>query len=270
MKVLLWLSIIYAGYCLALFLLQRALIFPRYVIPKVSNDDIDFSSIEKISLPMRFGRVEAWYLPPAGFSRRSPHSVVVFGHGNAELVDFNVQALQPFTLLGIGVLLVEFPGYGRSKGAPSEKSISETFIAAYDCLTRRPEIDRKRVIFYGRSMGGGAVCALLRHRPAAALILMSTFTSVRSFAKRYLAPPILVRDPFDNLAVVRQYRGPILIFHGRQDEVIPFRHGEILAKAAHNGRFISYDCGHNDCPPDPAAFWREMKDFLASNKLLDS
>ncbi|MEJ2097952.1 MAG: alpha/beta hydrolase [Deltaproteobacteria bacterium] len=268
MKALLWIVIIYAGYGLALFLLQRAVIFPRYVIPKVDNAGIDFSSIEKMWLPLQFGKVEAWYLPPAECSGRTPYPVVIYGHGNAELIDFNVQDLLPFTDMGLGVLLVEFPGYGRSGGTPSQKSIRETFVAAYDTIARRPEIDGHRIIFYGRSMGGGAVCALLKERRAAALILMSTFTSIRSFAKRYLIPAILVRDPFDNLAALRHYRGPVLLFHGRQDQIVPFRHGETLSQAAPNARFIPYDCGHNDCPPDPASFWKAIQDFLVSNNLL--
>jgi fermentation-respiration switch protein FrsA (DUF1100 family) len=264
MKILLWVFILYAAYCLILFLMQRSMIFPRYMIPQIDTEADKTPLLEKIQLPMHFGTVEAWYLPPAGTHDSSPRPVVIFAHGNAELIDFCVQELMPFTQLGIGVLLVEFPGYGRSEGRPSQKTITETFTAAYDTITRRADIDANGVILYGRSIGGGAVCALLKERPAAAVILMSTFTSVRSFAKRYLAPPILVRDPFDNVAAIEKYKGPVLIIHGRHDEIIPYRHGKAIYQSAPNGKFISYRCGHNDCPPDYAHFWKEIELFLKS------
>ena len=269
MKIFLWIFIMYAGYCLILFLLQRAMIFPRYMIPAPENEAHHPPFIEKIQLSLHFGKVEAWFLPPVETIDQMPRPVVIFAHGNAERIDFCVQELMPFTQWGVGVLLVEFPGYGRSDGRPSEKTIVETFSAAYDTITQRTNVDPNRVIFYGRSIGGGAVCALLKERPAAALILVSTFTSVRSFTKRYLAPPFLVRDPFDNLMVISKYKGPVLIFHGQYDEVIPYHHGQSLYKAAPNARFISYACGHNDCPPDQVQFWREIKFFLESAGLMN-
>jgi pimeloyl-ACP methyl ester carboxylesterase len=268
MNIFLWIFVGYLAYCFILFFLQRAMIFPRYMIPPLEKEGIDTRLLEKIQLSLRFGKVETWFLPPGETNGRSPRPVVIFAHGNAERIDFCVQELMPFTQMGLGVLLVEFPGYGRSEGKPSEKTIAETFSAAYDAITQRRDVDPHRVILYGRSIGGGAVCTLLKQRPASALILMSTFTSIRSFAKRYFAPPFLIRDPLDNLTVISKYKGPVLIFHGQYDEVIPYHHGRSLYKAAANARFISYACGHNDCPPDQIQFWKEIKNFLESAGLI--
>jgi fermentation-respiration switch protein FrsA (DUF1100 family) len=181
------------------------------------------------------------------------------------LIDSWPEALKRVPAMGVGLLLVEYPGYGRSAGSPSQESISETFTRAYDTLAARPDVDPARNVFFGRSLGGGAVCDLAAKRPAAALILMSCFTSVRSFAIRYLAPSFLIRDPFDNLAVVRDYSGPVLVIHGRFDEIIPFGHGNTLHAAARNGKMIAYDAGHNDCPPDWSVFWRDVEEFLKAN-----
>ena len=109
-------------------------------------------------------------------------------------------------------------------------SPSETFTRAYDKLAARPDVDPARIVFFGRSLGGGAVCDLAAKRPAAALILMSCFTSVRSFAIRYLAPSFLIRDPFDNLAVVRDFSGPVLVIHGDADTIVPFQFGQRLVQ----------------------------------------
>jgi fermentation-respiration switch protein FrsA (DUF1100 family) len=100
------------------------------------------------------------------------------------------------------------------------------------------------------------------------MILMSTFTSARSFAGRYLAPSFLVRDPLDNLSAVKHYKGPILIMHGRHDTVIPFSHATALHKAARKGKLIAYEAGHNDCPPDWKAFWKDIEVFLRKNDIV--
>ena len=91
---------------------------------------------------------------------------------------------------------------------------------------------------------------------------MSTFVSARSFAAKYLAPGFLVRDPFDNLAAIKTYPGPVLIIHGKFDEVIPYRHGMSLFQATRRGKMITYESGHNDCPPNWNVFWQDVESFL--------
>lgn len=268
LKYIFWPICLYIAYCGLLFLLQRQIMFPRGMIPQPSPAANKIPGLEKIWLDTEFGKIESWLLPPLSGRDAGPAPVVIFGHGNGELIDFWPAELRQFGSLGIGLLLVEYPGYGRSAGSPSQVSIKATFIAAYDVLSSRKDIDASRIVLFGRSLGGGAVCALAAERPTAALILMSTFTSARSFAKRYLAPSFLVRDPLDNLSVVQKYKGPILIMHGRQDTVIPFSHGKELHKAAVRGKLIPYEAGHNDCPPDWKVFWQDIEAFLRENKII--
>jgi pimeloyl-ACP methyl ester carboxylesterase len=211
--------------------------------------------------------VESRYLPPPeGVVLPAP--VVIFAHGNGELVDHWPEELRLFHEMGMGLLVVEYPGYGRSEGSPTQHTVTETFKAAYDRITRRDSVDADRVVLFGRSLGGGAVCRLAAQRPSAALILMSAFTGVRSFAWRYLAPPFLIRDPFDNLSVVSLYPKPVLVLHGRNDEVVPFRHGVRLAEAAPRGDLIAYPCGHNDFAPGWFTFRRDVRAFLEKSGIL--
>lgn len=268
LKYILWPLCIYAAYCGLLFLLQRQMMFPRGMIPTPSSSESRIPGLEKIWLAAESGNVEAWYISPVSGGSAGPAPAVIFGHGNGELIDFWPEELSGFTRLGIALLLVEYPGYGRSAGAPSQTSITEAFLAAYDVLASRKEVDPSRIILFGRSLGGGAVCALAAERPSAALILMSTFTSARSFAKRYLAPSFLVRDPFDNLSVVKNYPAPVLIMHGRHDTVIPYSHGIALHRAAKQGQLITYEAGHNDCPPDWKVFWQHIRIFLRKNRII--
>ncbi|MFH1993197.1 MAG: alpha/beta hydrolase [Pseudomonadota bacterium] len=249
----------YLAYCALLFVMQRQMMFPRGLI-EAPPENPKISGLERIWIHTSFGKVETWFLPPS--QDFTPAPAVIFAHGNGELIDFWPQELKTFNRFGVGVLLVEYPGYGRSQGSPSQVSIEETFAAAYDMLIARKNVDASKIILFGRSLGGGAVCALASVRPSAALILMSTFTSARSFAAKYLAPGFLVRDPFDNLRGVQTYPGPILVMHGRFDEVIPYRHGVSLFQAAPKGKMITYESGHNDCPPNWNVFWQDVESFL--------
>ena len=270
MKYISWLLLLYVAYCGLLYFFQRQILFPRRMVPQPLKSDQQIAGLQKFWLNTGFGKVEAWFLPPTSGLPAAPAPAVIFGHGNGEIIDFWPVKLEGFTRLGIALLLVEYPGYGSSAGSPSQDSIVQTFVAAYDDLASRKDIDSSRIIFFGRSLGGGAVCALAQRRSSAALILMSTFTSVRSFAKQFLLPSFLVRDPFDNLSVIKNYPGPVLILHGRSDEVIPFTHGQKLYKSAQNGKMIAYEAGHNDCPPDWKVFWRDVEDFLHDIGLIHS
>lgn len=268
LKYLLWALGLYTAYCGLLFVLQRQIMFPRGMIPQPGQALPDIAGLERIWLQTKSGNVEAWLIPPVTGNAAGASPAVIFGHGNGELIDYWPEELMGFNRLGFTVLLVEYPGYGRSAGTPSQQSITDAFVAAYDALTARNDIDPARIVLVGRSLGGGAVCALSLQRPSAAMILMSTFTSARSFAKRYLAPSFLVRDPMDNLAAVQKYNGPLLIMHGRQDTVIPYSHGKMLKNAAARGTLITYEAGHNDCPPDWKVFWRDVENFFLDNRII--
>ena len=73
-----------------------------------------------------------------------------------------------------------------------------------------------------------------------------------------------MRDPFDNLAVVRGFAGPLLVLHGERDELIPTEHGRTLAAAGRNAELELLPCGHNDC--DTA--WSRVRVFLAEQRIL--
>jgi hypothetical protein len=210
--------------------------------------------------------VEACFLPPID-AAEGKQPAMIYAHGNGELMEDCAAGLDAFRQRGIGVLLVEYPGYGRSEGLPSEGSIRDTVLAAYDHLASNPDVDKRRIFAFGSSLGGGAVCLLARERPLAALILQSTFTSLRHFSWRYGAPPFLLKDRFDNLAAVRDYAGPVFVAHGRTDRTIPWREGEALAKAAPRGELHLYAFGHG-CDLNEIQLFKDLDPFLVKALIL--
>ena len=247
-------------YWAGLFVWQRALLFPA---PPLAGAAARPADAEAVWLETAGGRVEAWYLMPL-VAARGPAPLLLFTHGNGELIDYWPSAFEEPRRSGLAVLLLEYPGYGRSGGAPSQRSVTEAVLAAFDWARQQPSVDATRIIAYGRSVGGGAATALAGARPVAAMILESTFTSVPMFARRFGAPGLLVRDRFDNLAAVRRFTRPLLILHGEHDEIIPVAEGRALHAAQPASEFYLMPCGHNDC----ARPWGAIERFLTRHQLL--
>jgi fermentation-respiration switch protein FrsA (DUF1100 family) len=129
-------------------------------------------------------------------------------------------------------------------------------------------VDRTRIVFHGRSVGGAVACALAAERKPAALILQSAFSSVADMAKKYFAPSFLVRDPFDNASVVEKLSVPIFIAHGSHDRVIPYSHALELHRRAPQALFVTYNADHNDCPPDWDEYMGRVTAFLTQAHVL--
>jgi len=248
---------------------QRSILYPRGMLAPDEREAEGIEGLERLWLPVADYEVEAWLLPPTSPRTVGPTGVVIFAHGNGELIDYWPRMLGGVPAMGLALLLVEYPGYGRSGGSPSQASIYETMLAAYDAMAAHAGIDPERIVLLGRSLGGGAVATILGERPVAALILQSTFTSVADLAWRlFKVPSLLVRDRFPTLQAVAEYEGPVLVIHGRVDEIVPYENGVALAEAAKRARLVPLDCGHNDCPQDWPHYWKVLHDFLNEAEIL--
>ena len=217
-----WLALLYVG--------QRGMMFPGVRLFPADTVRVLPQGVERMAITAGFGQVRAFLLP-ADNSTPTPAPALLYFHGNAELASQNIPLLQPLTTLGMHVLLVEYPGYAGSDGTPSRTSLAEAAQAAHAWLVAQHHVDGARIVGMGRSIGSGPVLELARERPLAAVVLLSPFATLEPFAHRMGAPGWLIRDRFDNLAAVRSYDGPVLLFHGRRDSIIPFAHSQALERA---------------------------------------
>lgn len=254
LRVAIWIGVAIATYVALVWSLQRSVLFPRPPVPGVDVTK-GFPELRRLDVGGK-RTVDAWFMPP--LTRSSKFPVIVFAHGNFELIDHWIAEFRIPREWGFGVLLVEYPGYGRSQGSPSQQSIADVFVEALDRLLQEPGVDPAAIVGYGRSLGGGAICQLATQRKLSALVLESAFHGVAPLARKMGVLPWLVRDPFDNLAVIESYPGPLLLLHGTRDGIVPVAHSERLHAAAANSRLIPLECGHNDCP----RIWPMLHGFL--------
>ena len=127
-KAIFWILLVYLVYCGFLFLMQRQILFPRYLIDTPSKSE-DHPFMEKIWIKTSFGRIEAWFLPPDPINKTEPSPAVIFAHGNGEIIDFWPDELKRFNHFGIGVMLLEYPGYGRSeRRGPGQNHFVRAFL----------------------------------------------------------------------------------------------------------------------------------------------
>ena len=260
--------LLYAGFLVALYVAQASIIYPGAENRVAPIAPLGHGG-EVMKISTSVGTVDALFLPAIADAVALQNPLVIFGHGNGEVIDYWVTALDGFRERGIGVLLVEYPGYGRSSGSPSEKSIRAVMDAAYDRIAADPRVDRTRIVGFGQSLGGGAICLLAKDRSLRALILQSTFPSLDIFAAGYWAPAFLLHDHFDSLGTVQHFAGPVLVIHGRDDRLIPWEQGRRLASAAAHSTFRLYDCGHGCWDPDRLPFWRDAVPFLVEAGILE-
>lgn len=176
--------------------------------------------------------------------------VVLFFHGNAGNISYNLDFLTIFYRLGLKVFIFDYRGYGQSQGTPSEEGTYIDAEAAWNYLIKTEGIPGDRVIFYGHSLGGAVAAHLAAKVKPGALILEATFTSAPDLGKSmfpFFPVRLLCRFRYNTKALLPAIAIPVLVIHSPNDEMIPFRHGEILYKAANEPKqFLKIFGSHND------------------------
>ncbi|HWQ69395.1 MAG TPA: alpha/beta hydrolase [Patescibacteria group bacterium] len=187
---------------------------------------------EEISFTTQDGlRLNGWWIPGTG----SPLTILWF-HGNGGNISYRLDNIRlRHDLLGTNIFIFDYRGYGRSEGRASEEGTYHDGDAAIRYLYSRSDVDPTKIIFLGESLGSAVAVEMATRYDCAALILESPFLSIAEMAKvtfPFLPIGSLLQTRYDTLSKIGQVRAPLLIVHGENDEIVPFRHGQRLFEAA--------------------------------------
>jgi pimeloyl-ACP methyl ester carboxylesterase len=234
---------LYALACLALFTLQRALLFPP--AEKTATIAVE-STIAPLTLRAGDG-VEAHAL---WLTASAPAPVLVWFHGNGEDLGGDLERARVLQREGIASLVVEYRGYGLSKasGAASEAGLYADAQAALDALPKLG-VAASRIVLVGRSLGTGVATEMASRGRGSKLVLISPYTSIPDVAAlEYPIFPVhlLARDRFETANKAPSITIPTLIIHGDRDELIPHSMGALLATRFPHARLLTLSGGHHD------------------------
>lgn len=185
-------------------------------------------------------QISAVYLP-----NPTANYTILYVHGNAEDLGDIQEVLEKLRDLGFNVFAYDYRGYGTSEGTPTENAAYEDIDTAYNYLTQDLKIKPEKIIVFGRSVGGGSAVDLASRKTVAGLIIESSFTS----AFRVVVPfPILPFDKFNNLEKIKKVKSPVLVMHGKLDDIIPFEHSQRLFAAIDSPKLYLWieTANHND------------------------
>jgi len=232
---------------LLIFLFQARLIyFPNVgrelaATPRdagLDYEDVQLRSADNVVL-------NGWWVPT-----RDARGAVLILHGNAGNISHRIGYLTLFNRLHYATLLIDYRGYGKSGGSPSEEGTYRDAEAAWLHLVETRKVNARDIVIVGESLGGAVATWLAAKYPPRALIIASAFTSVPDLGAQiypWLPVRLLARIRYDNLDRIAKIAAPVLVAHSRDDEIVPFAHGEALFAAAREPKqFLAMRGGHND------------------------
>ena len=223
-----------------LYVGQRSMLY-HPTATRISPAEAGLPEAQEVVLTTSDGeKLVAWHVPPRG-----DKPVVIYFHGNAEIVPWRAERHRKTIAAGLGLLAVNFRGYGGSTGTPTEDGLHRDALAAYAFAAER--YPAQRIALWGHSLGTGVAVWLASEKPVGKLVLEAPYSSTADVAAG-LFPwvPVrwLMKDQLRSDQRIGSVHVPLLIMHGAQDGAISIRFGErLFALANEPKRFIRYDKG---------------------------
>jgi uncharacterized protein len=260
----------YLSTCLFLFLGQRYLIYhPASELskqPDTSDFNLPYEDVW-ISISGSKAQLHGWWIPapvkhenyvpltdePSNILTTPKVMLYFYGVGRNK-GDYNYLArVSAFRQLGFSVLMIDYRGYGLSKGDfPNELQVYEDSQAAWEYLRNVLQIAPEQIFIYGESLGGAIALDLaIRHPEAEGLIMQSSFTSMAEVVKHRAFLQIfpinfLLSERFDSLSKIKSLKIPVLFLHGKSDSVVPSKMSEHLYDETSGSKqlFVISDADH--------------------------
>jgi fermentation-respiration switch protein FrsA (DUF1100 family) len=235
---------VYVGLAAMLYFTQRSMMyFPETL--HTSPAEAGLPEAEEVSLTAADGvHIIGWHVAP---SEGKP--VILYLHGNGGALRYRVERFRRLIKEGVGLVAIEYRGYGGSEGSPSEAGLFADAEAAYAFAAGRYRPDQ--LVLWGESLGTGLAVYLAAEKPVGRVILEAPFTSTAAVAaRRYWFMPVrlLMKDQFRSDERIASVTAPVLILHGLNDRVVPYAMGEQMFDLTKGNKHIVrfLDGGHED------------------------
>ena len=256
-------ALLYVVLVVLIVVMERRFIFlpsrydPAAFVPPTPAPESRYPELEDVWLTASDGtRIHSWFCRPAVAEPGGGHvpietdMTLLWLHGNAGHIAARYDIIDLFTRIPVNVLIIDYRGYGRSEGQPTEAGVYLDAAAAWRYLTEDCGITGDRIVIFGKSLGGGPATELASKVEAAGLILQSTFTSIPDLANACypFIPKFVVRSRMSSIDKIGTIDYPKMIIHSPADEIIPYRMGRRLFDAASEPKtfYKVPDAGHND------------------------
>ena len=229
-------SIILAYIIIVLFtyLYQRKLLYH----PSENNytgDEIQFDYKEVFIEVDKDVKLKSWFLE----KDLKKNKTILYFHGNAGDLTNRVHKLNELNKLDVNILIISWRGFSGNPGKPTEKNLYNDARKSVEWLNETG-VTNKNIILYGESLGTGVATELGQNNSFSGIVLESPFTSIADAAKiyyPYLPVNLLLKDRYDTIKKIKNIKIPVLIMHGKKDNIVPFFMGEKLYQMANEPKY---------------------------------
>ncbi len=231
-SIFLFLFLIYLITCMVVYFAQRSLMYHPSENNYLDENQLNHK-VEKIKIPSD-EELTSWY-----FKKNKNFKTILFFHGNAGSLENRIYKLNDISKLDLNYLIVAYRGFSGNRGTPTEEGLYKDARAAKYWLNLN-NISDQNIIVYGESLGTAVAIDLAKDHKFAGVILESPFTSMLKLSRKYYAwlpTGILLKDKYETDKKIKKVFSPILILHGRKDNIVPFEMGEELFKLANNPKY---------------------------------
>ncbi len=259
------LVVIYFLVLVSMFFLQEKLLFHPQKTP------LDYKYEFMNTFEERFISVDGVKIHSLYFSAKNSKGLILYFHGNGcELRQCGFTADELASRINYDVWIVDYPGYGKSEGSiQSEDQLHRVADAIFAEANQIMKLrDPKKIILFGRSLGSGIATKLASQKDIQALILETPYFSIKDLAlsKYPFVPPFVLKYNFRSDLYAQNFKAPVLIFHGDQDQLIPIEQARRLSKMIKNLSFIEISDGTHDDLASFPNYWAELDLFIRNLK----
>ena len=234
------------------------------IFPEIQ--DCEFASGDGVKL-------HGWFCTPAvvGSGATKAEMTMLWLHGNAGNISHRYEIINRFVKIPVNVFIIDYRGYGKSEGKPSEEGLYRDAQGAWDFLVNDLRIPPDRIVVFGKSLGGAIAIDLATRIQPAGLIVQSSFSSAADMAATVmpLLPKSLLHHRLDSVSRIEQVSCRKLFIHSQADEIVPFRLGKKLFDAAPEPKefYEVKNAPHNEtCFVGGAAYIDKLREFIQSGE----